>query len=155
MNFRLLAHLDVFAVIAQLQKNKTLFDSDGMLLLRDINGKEIPAFTQWKSLQRMLKTARARFGSVEDYGEIFIDCMKPGTATDWAVDVNPQVFEFVVPLVTNPFVHEHARNEAIHMSVGSLWAVNNAVHRSSANWGEHPRYHLVVQVKRAEKETEE
>lgn len=149
MNFKFLGHLDTFQVVAQLAKNKTLFDADGILMLRDADGKEAPCFEAWKSLQRLLKTARARFGSVEDYHEIFIDCMRPNTATDWSTEVNPDHLTFLVPLVTNPFVQEHARSEAVHMPVGSLWWVNNAVARSSVNWGEHPRYHLVVQIKKA------
>lgn len=152
--FRGPTHLETFAVVAQLHKNKPLFDHDGILMLRDVEGKELPCFTAWKSLHRLLKQVRAATRLTEDFGEIFIDRLNPGTVTNWEMEVAPEYLSFILPLVTNPGVVEYARYETIHAPVGALWWVDNAVHRSSANWGQEQRYHLVIQIRRAAKEEE-
>lgn len=157
--FRLLAHLDTFDVVAHLHKHLLLFDSDGLLLLRDAEGKEpvyrnadrkeLLSFAKWKSLQRLLRQARAIVRLTDEWGEILIDRMAAGTATPWQADASTEFHTLIVPLVVNPFVQHYARNEMVHMPAGSLWGLDTLVMGSVANWGEQPSYRLVFQIRKA------
>jgi len=144
LHFKFLGSLDTFAVTATLLKHKSLFDSvDDVLMILGLDGGT--TFDKWKSLSRLIgQVAMAAKG---DLGEVWINRLQPGTATDFTCDVNPQYLTFIVPLVTNPYVREYAREEAVHAPVGALLWANAGVHRASANWGEFPRYHLNVQIK--------
>ncbi len=145
-HFKLLGHLDTFAVTATLLKNKHLL-TDGTLLLWSPAEGEHELFESWKSLNSLIAKLRQLADSNELYGDIWIDRLQPGTATDFTCEVNPQYLTFIVPLVTNPYVREYARDEMVHAPVGALLWANAGVHRASANWGEFPRYHLNVQIK--------
>ncbi len=148
-HFKLLGHLDTFAVTATLLKHKTAFVDDRLTLIW-LDGTEHDLLLNWASLNRLLVNIELAV-KTDDCRSVWIDRLQPGTATDFTCDVNPQYLTFIVPLVTNPYVREYARDEMVHAPVGALLWANAGVHRASANWGEFPRYHLNVQIKEGAK----
>ncbi len=151
-HFKFLGHLDTFAVTATLLKHKPRFIDDRLLVRHGLDA-DLPILEDWKSLRRLFACIHVatKTDVGQPYGDIWIDRLQPGTATDFACEVNPQYLTFIVPLVTNPYVREYARDEMVHAPVGALLWVNAGVHRASANWGEFPRYHLNVQIKEGAK----
>jgi hypothetical protein len=134
--------VDVFAVVARLHKIKATFEDS--LVLREEDGTESEVFSGWHSLKRLI----SKGGLDGKIGTVRIECLKPGAVTEWAKETG---WKIVVPLVTNPLCLEYIRQQTVHMSVGAVFTVNAGELGCSANWGDSPRYRLVLDLKQAEK----
>jgi len=147
-HFRFLGQLPTFDVVARLHKHSVDFDADGMLVLRNAEGVELPLFQQWKSLKRLLRTACATIKSAAAFGEILVDRLDPGVVTDWSRDASSDFYTLCVPLVTNPQVQMFARNESIILVQGALIGHDTLVQHCHANWSTDPAYVLFFQVEK-------
>ena len=146
-NFRVFTHLDTFPVIVRLGKAKLEIPQDGILSLRD-GDHESATFKEWKSLHILLTKARKAIGSPEEIGDVAIVRMLPGQVTNWDADETTDFLSFCIPLVANPNCRHYAREEMVHMPVGSLWWFNTEVTNSAANWGVDTAYNLIFDLRK-------
>jgi len=147
MLIRPVTFVDTFAVVGRLHRLKATFED--VLPLREDDGTESAAYTEWRTLRRMLIKA----GLNDNFGAVRICRLMPGCVEDWAKELSV-LRRVIVPLVTNPLCIEYRRQQSAHMPVGSVWVVQTDQPGSSANWGDIPRYHLQVDLKAAEPEVE-
>lgn len=175
-HFRFVTHLETMNVIARLAKHAADFKPLAVryedrpeqpvrtMLLRgpeeltletwlaDSPLVDLPLLQGWKSLNILLGRIRKAVGTPEPFGRVMICKLLPHGVMPWHTDngaYHDNHIRFHVPLVTNPLCQLYAQNEMVHMPVGSLWWLNNKVVHTAANWGEAPRYHLIVDFRRA------
>lgn len=126
-----------------------------------IGGGQKPHDKPWESMRRLLAQARkaimaeavSRQYLSGTMGRAMISRLDPGSTIFWHADDGPyheQHIRFHLPLVTNPGCMLYSQSESLHVPAGALMYFNNRVRHSAANWGQHPRLHLIFEMRRQE-----
>ena len=128
-------------------------------------GGQKPFDKPWESMRRLLQQARktimvealARQYLSGVMGRAMVSRLDPGSSIFWHVDDGPyheKHVRFHLPLMTNLGCFLYSQAEMQHLPMGTLWFFNNRVRHSAANWGQHPRLHLIFEMRRIEKDDE-
>jgi hypothetical protein len=156
MNFRMLTYIETLPTLVRLPQH-----------VRDGAFKEgfcevdrvAKSWTAAKNLVSKVRKSilseertRAEFDEAGTVDEAWIEELKPNAGIDWrAVEVSSTPFHrFHLPLVSNPGNMLYAGGEGIIAPVGMLIWINHRVMHSAVNFGAHPRYHLIIDMRRAE-----
>jgi hypothetical protein len=127
--------------------------------LDDLPVEELPDLEKWETMKRLLKRAQTAIMAepvaqqvlTGDMGRAMISRLDPGSTIFWHDDngaYHDSHARFHVPLVTNPLCLMYSGPEVLHMEVGSLWYFNNRARHSAANWGQHMRLHLILEMRK-------
>ena len=147
-NFVPLAELDVWPLSASLRNRMNLFSEEGALT---IVGDDATDLEKWPNLRNVL----SRIGRIDQDFEIargMLDLLHPGAARDWdRPTFQAGLSTLHLPIVSNMGCMNYAGTESLRLIPGVLYLTNNAVMCSEVNFGQTPRIHLVLEVrKRAE-----
>jgi hypothetical protein len=148
-NFIELAFLDVWSLSASLRSRMNLL-ADGPLIVKDFDGWVEEHAEKWSQLKNVVSRA-TRLPVAKEYelGRVIVFLLKPTQATPW---VKPwDIWQRLhLPIVTNPAAMVFSGPQGWNIKPGVLTWVNNAVLCSEVNFGEFPRIHLVLEVRKKE-----
>jgi len=174
-HFRLLGHLDTTDLLVSLHSRRREWDAITLrqdtpgsphrdtrsIFLRgpeaptpvtwfqDVPHKDYPLLSEWPEAQAILETVNAAVPG--QLGKVMLIELKPGGALAWHIDQGPyseQHLRLHLPVITNPGAMLYSGGEAVHLPVGLLTEFDNTSLHSAANFGEYPRVHLVIDVRK-------
>lgn len=145
-NFKFVGYVDVWSVLVQLYKHRTLFVGHTIALRTD--GLDTSIYADWKSLKTLVGKARGFLSVAEDLEDVSIERQLPGVSSPWASHEAPDLLAFHVPLLTNPGAQLFCQNEAIHVPVGAVCWCREDLPHCAVNWGTTQRIHLVFSCRK-------
>lgn len=154
--FAPIAFLDLWALSSTLRSKLSLF-AGGKFVARE-DGKWSAEMKGWNSLHNVITVMRRLSVCTEhDIETVAIDHLDPHDEDAWAW-TPPQhddgLIEAQAAIVTNPQCFLFAGTLWQHFPVGHLIAIDRKLPRCAVNWGEQPRYHLILQFRKKASETE-
>ena len=156
MTISTIAFIDTFTLHALLYKNRGLFDkgTDATRTI-DIWGKlKTPEWKAAKSVVvKCLESLRTyNSGERPQLAGVAIERLQPRSTTPWSLDLEYATGThcFHLPIATNPACMVYSGFNSLHLAVGQLAFIGTDVLHCSANHGDTPRYHLVIDIKRPE-----
>jgi hypothetical protein len=170
MNFRPISYIETLPTTAGLFKRRgdftETFESGPAKLmdLRIVQGEEDAAdstmFKDWPNAKNLLARIQRIIQGASDIrpiiGGAYIELLPPKKVKAWSTwegDYAAKHERFHLPLVTNPLSCLYCGAESLHIPVGHLFWVNEKTLHSAVNLGDHPRFHLVVDMRKTEIET--
>lgn len=162
INFAPITYIDVLPIIGGLWKRRNDFiDAElgspvRVMEIRTLGDdstdiRVLPVVRDWVNLSTLLNKTKTLV-SAEPMGVAFIEEIPPRSVKPWAQEVG-EYFElyrrFQLPLAINPGCIMYAGNEFLHPQVGHLIETNPRMWNSAVNFGDHPRYHLVMDIRRS------
>lgn len=123
---------------------------DVSLWFQDVPQFKYPILAEWPVAEAMLEEV-IRVVNGHTWGKAMIVELAPGGAVAWHVDEGAYAEahdRYHLPLVTNPFAYLYSGGEQIHASPGVLVKFDTRVLHSAANFGQSPRIHLIVDVRK-------
>ncbi len=170
-NFTPIAFLDTFELAASLRQQIGLFDHETPRILPVIQPRKgaeeededfvmAAGAAKWVAMKnflgRLKRKGEAIYGPV-DLGRVYLEMLDPGVKLPWSEGLTGSYIErysrFHLALRTSPAAIMLAGPEIGSPAMGWLTMVNVRVPSTAANFGEAPRVHLVVDVRK--KETKE
>lgn len=168
-NLATLGFVDTFALTGSLRSRLGLFPKEGPARVVTVRGPrrgselEDEDFvnhreTIWPDLNNLIVRARhaaeARIGPL-DLGLVSLEMLDPGGIIPWQNDAPslPYAERWTrthLALRTNPLTRFYCGPETMHMEIGFINSINMLAPTSAANFGEHPRIHLIVDFRRKE-----
>jgi hypothetical protein len=123
----------------------------------DIPHADTQVFNDWQSAQQVMaaiaKSHIQRSGVEPLFGKAMIVSLKAGGWVDWHTDQGPYAQahdRFHVCLVPSAGALTFCGGMALNLPVGQLTFLNNRVLHSAVNFGNNPRIHLIVDVRKPE-----
>lgn len=129
-------------------------DADEENWFLDIKQVDYPILKNWKSAKSVLERVRKAVNN-RPLGKVMIVQLRPAASVAWHVDNGPYYDAYHrlhLPLVTNPGAQMFSGLAALHIPVGHLIHIDNRVLHSAINVGQHPRIHMIIDVKKPEEE---
>ena len=138
--------------------------TDGILNLRtikpdDVDYSETPLVREWKSARAILLRIRNRAAETlkgpTDLGKAFIETLPPHTGSPWTredQDYAAQYARLRICLFSAPGCWTFSGMTQAQLSVGVVNLVENRQLCSELNLSDHPRTHLVVDVRRSDEQ---
>jgi hypothetical protein len=121
------------------------------LCVRDGAGKHIAGYGEWVALKNVVGRIE-RLSREHDYGEVWLDWLKPKATTPWRrLDEDPWM-PAVLPIVTNPAAWFFGGAELRHIEIGWLTAIDRSWPLAVVNWGDHHALWLSIAFRKKEKE---
>jgi hypothetical protein len=120
---------------------------------------DVPAYTTaelsaWPEMQRAIEDLRSlltmKMGNDIAAGNIAITLLAAGDVIPWHIDRSAYATahtKFVLPIATNAQVLDFRANEGLHLPVGGLWFVANAL-QSAINLGATRRIQIEIDIER-------
>lgn len=134
--------------------------ADGILRLRDVKdgdaeATDLPILREWKSAKGLLARLRAgaasHFGGVTpELGRAWIETLPPMAGTPWDAesgDYADQHARTRTCLIGCPGALSYSGSVFATLAVGMVNLIEHRILCSEVNLGEHPRVHLVVDVR--------
>ncbi|MEK6591528.1 MAG: aspartyl/asparaginyl beta-hydroxylase domain-containing protein [Pseudomonadota bacterium] len=158
MNFRIITYIDTLGMMAGLWRRRAdMPGTPGVLPLRewrDGAGHDLPVLAAgkdaWHGARNVINRVQ-RALAADIVAAARIEALQPATVQPWGKDVEAAEFDtFLLPLATNPGCFNYCGSATMHLPVGHLVWLNAAMPHSASNFGLHPRYHLVIEVKKPE-----
>ena len=160
MSIQPLGYLDTSVFTAMyVMKHAKLVDN-GILRLRDFKDDEpeatdLPILREWKSARALLARIRASAapffdGQVPSLGRAWVEVLPPLSGTPWSMesddyaDAHRRTRTCLIP---NPGAISYSGGAGANLLVGMVNLVDHRALCSEINSGEHPRVHLIVDVK--------
>lgn len=122
----------------------------------DADPSDLPILKEWKTARALL--SRIRTGAAPSFGGItptlgraWVEVLPPHTGTPWEREVGEDADAYVrirTCLVPCPLAYSYSGTAAGVLSVGVANIVEHRALCSEANFGDHARIHLVVDVMR-------
>jgi hypothetical protein len=149
-NFIELAFLDVWSLSASLRSRMNLLMASP-LLVHTTDGWVEEHTEKWPQLRNVVSRV-TRLPAAKEYelGLVTVELLSPGEATAWEMRAPWPLQLLHLPIVTNPAAMVFSGPQGWHIKHGVLTWVNNAVLCSEVNFGEFPRIHLVLEVRKKE-----
>lgn len=124
----------------------------------DVEQVDQPVLKEWKSASAMLTRIRngaAPFfgGQVPDIGRAYIEQLRPGGKIDWNIETGAYAEAYVrlhLCLVPTPGAFLYSGTQSMCLPWGQLAVVEHRIWNSAMNFGNWPRTHLVVDVRRSD-----
>jgi hypothetical protein len=153
-NFRFLTHVETLPTLVRLPQHVR----DGFFKIGhcevDLVAK---SWTAAKNLVAKVRKSilsdertRAEFDEAGTVDDAWIEELKPGESEPWVSEDPDLPLRFHIPLVSNPGNMLYAGAESVVCPVGMLIWINRRVLHSAVNFGAHPRYHLIIDMRRAD-----
>lgn len=131
---------------------------DGVLWLRGgpdtlVAAEDAPILKEWKSARALLQRIRNKAAetSPAELGRAWIETLDPHSGTPWSMEPDEHTAAFArlrVCLLTAPGCWSFSGSVNAQLAVGVVNLVENRVISSEANFSDHPRTHLIVEVSR-------
>ncbi len=146
LNFTPLMFLDFWSLASSLRSKVGLFET-GVFIARD-GDRWAAELRDWTPLRNVLARVRkSPAAQGHEMGGVRIERLNPGEASAWLPPAS-DVIEVQAAIVTNPSCYVFAGIAALHLQIGHLTAVNRALPCCAVNWGETPRYHLILEFRK-------
>lgn len=165
-NFTPIVFLDIFELAGSLRQQIGLFDHSEpriMPVIQPRKGTEdededfvmTAAAAKWVAcknfLGRLKRKGETIFGPI-DLGRVYLEMLDPGVKLPWSEPLTGGYIErytrLHLALRTNPQAFMLAGTEWASPAMGWLTGVNVRVPSMAANFGEWPRVHLVIDVRK-------
>jgi len=157
--------LDVLPIVGGLYKRRNDFSPVGfdsptlaMDLRRTANEDgtgdivNAPILKEWMNMGAVLARIQ-RMLAVDLLGLVYVESLPARTQTSWKAETG-EYFDrhrrLHLGLATNPGCMMHGGIEMLHLPAGHLFEINTKIAHCAVNFGEHTRYHLVVDARRPE-----
>lgn len=114
-----------------------------------------PALKDWINMRKLLAEVQ-RISGTPMLGLAYVEMLPPGATVDWKREEGAyfeQHWRLHLPIATNPGCQLLSGGEVYALPVGMLTVANVLVPHCATNFGATPRYHLVVDVERAQPES--
>ena len=149
-----LSYLDTWALSLVLWKNKSLFEA-GEGPVRFVALGSHLKLKEWQPLKAVVARGLNALTPVgkerPTLASIGIEKLLPKGHTEWVQDAEFAVDHnrFHLPIITNPGAFFYCGTAMVNMLPGILSYVDVGQWCSAVNNGDHPRYHLIVDIHKA------
>lgn len=160
MTIQPLGFLDTSVFTAMYVMKHAKLTDNGILKLRDFKDDEtetsdLPILREWKSARAVLARIRASAapffeGQTPILGRAWIEVLPPESGTPWAIEVDDYADAHRrtrTCLIPNPGAISYSGGAAANLLVGMVNLIDHRALCSEINGGEHPRVHLIVDIK--------
>lgn len=161
MSFQQIGFLDTSLFTATYLTRHRDKVENGVLRLRDFADDkdeivDLPIVKDWKNAKHLLSrfrhAAAAHFqGVAPDLGRVWLEVLPPLSGVSWGAEVGDYAESHIrtrTCLIPCPSAVSYAGGAQAFLPVGSVTAHDPRLLASEANFGEHARVHLIVDVKR-------
>lgn len=153
MTIRAMTFLDTWALSLVLWKNKSLFDA-GEGPVRFVPLGSHLKLKEWQPLKaviaRGLNALTPPGKERPSLASVGIEKLLPKGHTEWEQITDADFNRFHLAIVTNPAASFYCGGAVVNMNIGILNYIDVGQLHSAVNLGDHPRYHLIVDVRKDE-----